>query len=120
MAGDVWRDVAGLDEIPRGQVRRAEVAGRVLALVNLDGTVHAVGAVCPHQGGPLDQGRIWGGYLQCPWHNFLFDVATGANVYPANVYPADLPGLQAQLKPLKVYPVRIEGGRVLVRLDAER
>jgi 3-phenylpropionate/trans-cinnamate dioxygenase ferredoxin subunit len=118
MASEDWREVARLCDLPEGAVRRIEVAGRTLALVKAEGVVRAVSAVCPHQGGPLDQGTIWQGTLECPWHHFLFDLETGANVYPANVYPQDMPQLRAQLRPVDVYPVRIEDGRVLVKLPA--
>ncbi len=117
MAGGQWVQVARLEELPPGGIKRAEVAGRVLALVNLEGAVYALNAICPHQGGPLDQGRFWEGKLECPWHHFLFDLQTGANVYPANVYPEDLPQLRAQLRPLKLFPVRVQDGRVLVKME---
>jgi len=117
MGGSRWVEVAALADLPPGKVARAEVAGRVLALVNMDGVVHAVDAVCPHQGGPLEQGTLWQGKLQCPWHFFLFDLATGSNCYPANVYPDDMPQLREQLAPLRVFPVRIEDGRVLVQVE---
>ncbi len=112
-----WVEVARLEELSPGGIKRVEAAGQVLALVSLGGNVHAVSAVCPHRGGPLDKGRIWDHKLECPWHHFLFDLATGANIYPANVYPADLPQLRAQLTPLTVFPVRVEEGRVLVKVE---
>jgi len=117
--GERWVQVAELRDLPPGQVRRGAAAGRILALVNLDGAVHAVDAVCPHRGGPLDQGSLWQGKLECPWHHFRYDLETGANTYPANVYPEDLPGLQTQVGPVRVYPVRVEEGRVYVRLPVE-
>jgi len=116
-AGGQWVEVARLEELPPGGIKRAEAAGQVLTLVNLEGTIHAVSAVCPHQGGPLDAGRLWEGKLECPWHHFLFDLSTGANVFPANVYPTDLPQLRTQVAPLTVFPVRVENGRVLVRVE---
>jgi len=116
--GSYWIDAARLEELPPGGIKRVEVAGQVLALVNVEGTIHALSAVCPHQGGPLDEGTVWDGKLECPWHHFLFDLRTGLNVYPANVYPADLAQLRPQLAPLQMYPVRIEDGRVLVNIDA--
>jgi nitrite reductase/ring-hydroxylating ferredoxin subunit len=115
--GGRWVDVGALADLPPGKVARSECAGRVLALVNVDGVVHAVDAVCPHQGGPLEQGTLWQGKLQCPWHFFLFDLTTGANAYPANVYPEDMPVLKAQLAPLEVFPVRVEDGRILVQVS---
>jgi len=119
MAEAGWVEVSALDALPPGEVCSALVAGRRLAVVNLDGVVSAVDAVCPHQGGPLDQGRIWQGKLECPWHHFLYNLETGANVYPANVYPDDLPRLKQQVAPLKSFPVRVEQGRVLIRFPEE-
>ena len=111
-----WVRVARVEEVPPGEVRRAQAEGRRLALVNLDGRIHALDAVCPHQGGPLDQGQLWRGALECPWHRFCFDPATGRNVYPSNVYPDDLPQLQAELNPAIVFPVEVRDGEVLVGL----
>jgi 3-phenylpropionate/trans-cinnamate dioxygenase ferredoxin subunit len=119
MAGTGWIEVASLARLPRGEPCRVETHGQVLVLVNRNGQVHALSAVCPHRGGPLDQGRVWDGTLECPWHHFRYDLASGANVYPANVYPEDLPGLQEQLAPVNVYAVRVEDGRVFVRLPLE-
>lgn len=109
-----WVPVARAGDLPPGQVRRVEVEGRVLALVNREGQFYALDAVCPHQGGPLDQGELWRGALECPWHHFRYDPATGANLYPGNVYPDDVPQLQGQLRPAKVYPVQVRGEHVLV------
>ena len=85
-------------------------------MVNRDGQLYALGAVCPHRGGPLGQGSLWQGALECPWHHFRFDPATGRNVYPSNVYPDDLPQLQAELKAATVFPVEVRDGEVLVGL----
>jgi nitrite reductase/ring-hydroxylating ferredoxin subunit len=106
-------------ELPPGEVRSATAEGRRLALVNLDGRIHALDAVCPHQGGPLDKGQIWYGALECPWHHFCFDPATGRNVYPRNVYPDDLPQLQPELNAARVFPVVVRDDGVYVELPAE-
>lgn len=111
-----WVRVARVEDVPLGQVRRAEAAGYVLALVNRQGELYALDATCPHQGGPLDQGQLWRGALECPWHHFCFDPATGRNVYPSNVYPGDLPQLQPELGPVKVFPVEVRDGEVFVGL----
>ena len=34
-------------------------------------------SVCPHMGGPLEQGRIQNGEVTCPWHRYRFDLSTG-------------------------------------------
>ena len=77
-----------------------------------------IGEPPPHLGGPLGEGVLWKGELECPWHHFRYDLETDRNTYPANVYPDDLPQLQADLKPLKTYAVKVERGRILVSLGA--
>ena len=67
-----WFRVAGLDELPEGRVKTV-VAGHVsLALTHYEGRYAALDNACPHQGGPLGEGSIEGGYLRCPWHGWDF------------------------------------------------
>ncbi len=115
-----WVFAAGLDDIPEGTVRSATVDGMRLALVKREGEVYALDAVCPHQQGPLDQGELWRGAVECPWHRFRYDPVTGANIYPANVYPDDAPELKRRdLRPAQVFPVEVRGGKIFVGLPAE-
>lgn len=114
--GARWVAVARVSDVPPGQVRRVEAEGRALALVNLEGRYYALDAVCPHQGGPLDEGKLWHGTLECPWHHHRYDPATGRNVYPANVYPDDLPQLRPEMEPVRAYPVEVRGESVYVAL----
>lgn len=102
-----WVYVARVGDLPPNSLRPVEVEGRRLVLVNQAGGYYAVQAVCPHQGGPLDEGALWKGSLECPWHRFRYDPATGKNVYPANVYPEDMPHLREQLQPVETFPVRV-------------
>lgn len=111
---EVWVEVAGLEALPPDSILPVEVNGRCLALVHWKGAVYALDGVCPHQGGPLAQGQLWENGLECPWHHFRYDPATGRNVFPANVYPEDMPQLAAQLRPVTTYPVRVEQGRIYV------
>ena len=117
VSGGEWVEVARFAELPPGKIQRVEAAGRVLAVVRLDAKVHALDAVCPHQGGPLDKGTICEGKLECPWHHFVYDLATGANIYPAGVYPSDMPQLAAQIRPLTLFPVRVDDDRVWVWIE---
>lgn len=85
--------VASLDEIPVGGRKIVEVGGRSIGIFNLDGEFFALRNRCPHQGGPLCEGRVWGlieadrpGALRfsregeiitCGWHGWEFDIRTG-------------------------------------------
>ena len=64
-------------EIPEDTGKLVEVNDKPIALFKVDGKVHAIYALCPHQGGPLDEGGITDGKVMCPWHGWEFDVKTG-------------------------------------------
>jgi nitrite reductase/ring-hydroxylating ferredoxin subunit len=73
-----WWPVAFGDEV--SQHPGAFVLGpRRLALYrDLSGTVRAVDDICPHRRMPLSLGRVTeDGYLQCAYHGWCFDGATG-------------------------------------------
>ena len=85
--------VAAVDEISPGGRKIVEVAGRSIGIFNLGGEFFALRNRCPHQGGPLCQGRSWGALeamrpgefeysrggeiLACVWHGWEFDIRTG-------------------------------------------
>ena len=54
-----------------------EHAGRPWRVVELDGSLAAFSAICPHALGPLEQAPLAGSTLECPWHGYRFDVKTG-------------------------------------------
>lgn len=76
---DFVRVIAASD-LPPGEARQVEVEGQPVALFNVDGTFHALSGKCPHRGGPLGEGFVEGTEVSCPWHNWTFDVTSGANV----------------------------------------
>src|SRR5438067_451523 len=85
--------VASADEIPPGGRKILDVAGRSIGVFNVDGEYFALRNRCPHQGGPLCEGTLWGilkadvpgsfnyeaskEILTCPWHGWEFHVRTG-------------------------------------------
>ena len=52
--------VATADEIPLGGRKIVEVAGRSIGVFNIDGEYFALRNRCPHQGGALCEGKLWG------------------------------------------------------------
>ena len=54
-----------------------EERGRRFRIVELDGKLLAHATVCPHALGPLGGATVTNGIIQCPWHGFQFDIATG-------------------------------------------
>jgi nitrite reductase (NADH) small subunit len=68
--------------VPPGTLRLVRAGERCYALANLDGVYHAVDNNCPHNGGPLAKGRLIDGQVECPWHCWRWDLASGRNTAP--------------------------------------
>ena len=81
----------------------AEVGGVPVCLARVDGTLRALGGVCPHRGAPMEEGWVEDGKVVCPWHSWEFDPATGEATYPVGERVA-------------VYGVKEEDGAVLIAL----
>jgi nitrite reductase (NADH) small subunit len=90
--------LADLDERGRVVVRVGEER---VALVRVDGRLHALQEACPHRGGPLSEGDQEGCLLYCPLHAWAFDVRTGES--PTH------PGARVRL-----YTVRVIGDEIQV------
>jgi nitrite reductase/ring-hydroxylating ferredoxin subunit len=103
--------LAALEEVPPGWVLKVaiDIAGakREIALANSGGTLFALENACSHAGGPLGDNRLKDGcYLECPWHNAVFDARTGAVVRgPAR-------------KAANMYEVSVADGAVFIVLPA--
>lgn len=111
--------VALAEDLPPGSRRLAKVAGKEIGIFNLDGKLYAVRNRCPHEGGPLCAGRIVSGVdarvpgeyvlqvdtpvLQCPWHQWEFDLRTGRSWFdPAKVRA-------------RAYKAQVKSGETMVR-----
>jgi nitrite reductase/ring-hydroxylating ferredoxin subunit len=100
---DEWRPVCPLDDLGEDEPRGVEVDGARVAIVRRGDTVHAMAAVCSHAGGPLDEGCVERGALQCPWHRSEFALVDGSVVRgPAT-------------SPQPVYDARVRDGMVELR-----
>ena len=47
-----------------------------------DEEIHVWTEVCPHEGGPLSQGKVCNGYIECPWHGLKFQGAKLSRDHP--------------------------------------
>jgi nitrite reductase/ring-hydroxylating ferredoxin subunit/uncharacterized membrane protein len=76
-------DLAGLPDATPTKMR----AGiNDLVLVRIGDTVHALHAVCAHAGGPLAEGTIVDGCVECPWHGSRFRLSDGLVRQGPSVY----------------------------------
>jgi nitrite reductase/ring-hydroxylating ferredoxin subunit len=111
--------VARVEDIPAGGRKIVRAAGREVGIFNLDGTFYALKNVCPHQGARVCLGRIVGTalpsavyeyaygregqILRCPWHEWEYDVTTGAALFDSSVR-------------IVSYPVEIVDGDIVVTI----
>jgi len=113
--------IATVDEIPAGQRKIVEVAGRSIGVFNVNGVFYAIRNSCPHQGGPLCAGYLTGFVMaekpgeytytkqgeivRCPWHGWEFDVKTGQSWFdPAKMRVRNYQVSVAQLGPADIAP----------------
>lgn len=103
--GERWVDAVALNRLRQRGAMAVKLPGRQIALfVARDGAVHACSNRCPHEGYPLAEGALDDcGVLTCHWHNWKFDIRSGANLYGGDA--------------LRIYPARIAGDRVEVELS---
>jgi nitrite reductase/ring-hydroxylating ferredoxin subunit len=76
--------VRGTGKLPEGQARKVEFGdvlagtGKQIVLCRVGGELHALDALCPHEGGRIVEGPlVEGRFALCPLHNYRFDPKTG-------------------------------------------
>src|SRR5215467_13565317 len=74
--------VATTADLAPGEAKCVEVAGKKLALFNLEGNFYAIDDTCTHRGGPLSEGEVSGEEVTCPWHGAIYNIKTGAVLGP--------------------------------------
>ncbi len=102
--------IALVSDFKDGDKRLVVINGVEIGVFRLDGAFYAWRNVCPHQGGPVCQGRIFRrviesisadrsvhgrcydedvSHIVCPWHGAEFDIRTGrhAGTNTLTLYP---------------------------------
>ena len=70
-------EVATLEQIAPGKSLVVNVAGKSVALFNVEGQIYAIDDSCVHQGASLGSGKFEGKIVTCRAHGLKFDVTTG-------------------------------------------
>jgi 3-phenylpropionate/trans-cinnamate dioxygenase ferredoxin component len=95
--------VAKLSEVVEGSAKAVEVAGKTIALFNVEGKIYALDNTCLHHGGPLGEGFVEGDVVTCPWHGWQYKIVSGEFVGNPSFKVA-------------AYPVQVEDGEIRVEL----
>ncbi len=79
-----WTRICSVEDIPvLGARRVARAQGLDVAIFRNDvGDVFALLDRCPHKGGPLSQGIVFGTSVACPLHNWTIGLCTGQAAAP--------------------------------------
>ncbi len=104
MMTEVVRALAAAEVAP-GTVKVVEVMGHRIAVCNVGGQFFAIDDVCTHDGGPLGDGRLCDGEIECPRHGGRFDLRSGR----ATVFPA--------ITSIRTYLVTVADGDVMLALS---
>lgn len=122
--GRQFSPIAKVGTLANGTMKSFEVTGRVLLLAMVEGKYYAADNRCPHLGGSLADGKLEGTVVTCPLHGSQFDLVdgrvirwttwTGLKSWADLVFRSAV-GMPPQ-RPLRVYPVIVEGENILVGL----
>lgn len=105
VSDDTWVEVGALADIPRLGARVVRTAqGDIAVFRTAEDDVFALADRCPHKGGPLSQGIVYGRRVACPLHNWSIALETGQAVAPDE-------GCAAR------YALRIDDGRIFLSLQ---
>lgn len=95
-------EITNVEELPVNERMFIEYNGEPIVILNLDGSLFAIGDVCTHDGSPLGDGEVLGTEIICPRHGARFDLRSGK----ATRAPA--------FQDIPTYPVKIEKGKILL------
>jgi len=78
-AGSKWiaLDLGTLPDIPEGGPTKLRAGINDLVVVRQGDRILALHAQCAHAGGPLPEGTLVDGQIQCPWHGSRFRLEDG-------------------------------------------
>ena len=79
------------------------IAGKEVALFNVDGSIYAMDDGCLHHGVSLGNSALEGKIVTCNGHGWRYDVTTGNTAHVPDYGVA-------------CYPVKVEDGKILVAM----
>jgi nitrite reductase (NADH) small subunit len=78
------KKICAVTDIPKlgARVVKSALHGDIAVFRNADDEIFALQDRCPHKGGPLSQGIVYGKRVACPLHGFNIELADGCAVAP--------------------------------------
>jgi len=75
-----WIKVSETNELKDNGTKKLNLFSQQILLSRVNGKYGAIDGICPHQGGPLIDGKIENGIIRCPWHGHSFDPISGKSL----------------------------------------
>src|SRR5580700_10467419 len=94
---------ASLAALPEGGRMTVNLDGHAIAIFHTPEGIFAIDNRCPHMGFPLDRGTVKDCILTCHWHHARFDLHSGGAF---DLWADDV----------RAFPVKVEGGDILIDL----
>jgi 3-phenylpropionate/trans-cinnamate dioxygenase ferredoxin subunit len=109
--------VATETDLENGSMMKIRAGGQDLLLARVRDRYYCTDAYCPHLGGNLSEGTLTGTVLTCPLHHSQFDISDGHVLRWTDLTGSILVAAKNQKppRPLRTYPVKIEGNAVFVK-----
>lgn len=109
-------DAVGVEDVPPNTMREVKVEGHDLLIANIDAQFYAADAHCPHLHANLTKGKLEGTVVVCPLHGSRFDLTDGHCIEWTDWKGTakSIATLVRHPRPLRVYEVRVDSGRVHV------
>lgn len=112
-----FTEIAGTDELESGMMKSLTAGGREILLARVGDRYYAADNRCSHMNGELSRGRLDGTVVTCPRHGSQFDVSSGRVVrWLKGGLVSKMAGAIKRPENLAVYDVKVEDGRVLVKI----
>jgi 3-phenylpropionate/trans-cinnamate dioxygenase ferredoxin subunit len=103
-----WIEACKVDDIEEEDVIRFDHGDRTFAIYRTEkGDFYASDGYCTHERFHLSNGLVIGNVIECPKHNGRFDIPSGK----AKKAPVCID--------LRTYPVKLEAGKVFIKLLIE-
>jgi nitrite reductase/ring-hydroxylating ferredoxin subunit/uncharacterized membrane protein len=108
-AGTKWihldtGELTELGQLPEATPTKMRAGINDLVVVRTGDAIHAMHNVCAHAGGPLSEGTVVNGCIQCPWHASRFRLEDGTAARGPTVY--DQPAYEVRAAEAGGYEVR--------------
>ncbi|MBB2930310.1 MULTISPECIES: anthranilate 1,2-dioxygenase ferredoxin subunit AndAb [Paraburkholderia] len=100
-----WQAIGTLDDFTEGEPAAVVAGNRQIAIFRLGDEVFALNDLCSHGHARLSDGYVEDGCVECPLHQGLIDIRSGA------------PRCAPVTEPVRAFPIRIVDSRVEVHVD---